>query len=401
MRATYSPSTWGMHHMSLRQGLRSFSAKGSGGSHLSLRSDDLDSVGELYPEDDFRQLILTIEATPAFLGGLGELENHGERGPVRKTSLGAHGAVTHSRERAFNDVRRTQMFPMLGREVVESEERIAILDEAFDRLLVFDAPDLDEDVERRKRLLLGFRHPDLLQRSLGFRLLALRQLVQHVGGLVHPAALSAGLRPHFLDRLPEAQRAVGDRELGRHRKSAPLQVEQQLFPGLRTLAHTVDQADQLLLALGRGTDDDQQALRSVLEPGLDVDAVGPEVDVTLGGEIALAPARMLLRPGLLEPSDGRGREPASVLAEQRDQCLIEVAGRDALQVEDRDQRFDRRAYGGRIADEKRMRSEPSPTRSRTRGQRTATGPMPVMISRAGRCPWRTSRWPPASGSFAA
>src|SRR6201987_5180913 len=89
-----------------------------------------------------------------------------------------------------------------------------------------------------------------------------------------------------------------------------------------------------------GTDDDQQALRSVLEPGLDVDAVGPEVDVTLGGEIALAPARMLLRPGLLEPSDGRGREPASVLAEQRDQCLIEVAGRDALQVEDRDQHFE-------------------------------------------------------------
>src|SRR5215471_5418290 len=38
-----------------------------------------------------------------------------------------------------------------------------------------------------------------------------------------------------------------------------------------------------------------------------------------------------------------------------------------------------------------MRSEPSPTRSRTRGQRTATGPMPVMISRSGICPWRTSR----------
>ena len=30
---------------------------------------ELDSVGELYTEDDFRQL--TIEATPAFLGGLG------------------------------------------------------------------------------------------------------------------------------------------------------------------------------------------------------------------------------------------------------------------------------------------------------------------------------------------
>src|SRR5258708_3124636 len=43
-----------------------------------------------------------------------------------------------------------------------------------------------------------------------------------------------------------------------------------------------------------------------------------------------------------------------------------------------------------------MRSEPWPTRSRTRGQRTATAPMPVMISRSGRCPCRTSRWRPSS-----
>jgi hypothetical protein len=40
------------------------------------------------------------------------------------------------------------------------------------------------------------------------------------------------------------------------------------------------------------------------------------------------------------PSDNRGRQPASVVAEQRDQRLIEVAGRDALQVEDRDQHFE-------------------------------------------------------------
>ena len=42
--------------------------------------------------------------------------------------------------------------------------------------------------------------------------------------------LAAGLRPHFVDRLPEAECAVGDREL----------------------------------ALGRGADDDQDALRGVL-----------------------------------------------------------------------------------------------------------------------------------------
>ena len=113
-------------------------------------------------------------------------------------------------------------------------------------------------------------------------MLALRQLVQHIGGLVHPATLAAGLRPNFLNRLPEAERAVGDRQLGTHRQPAPLQVEQQFPPGLRTLAHAVDQADQLLLPLGRGTDDDQETLRGLLEPGLHMDAVDPEVYVALG-----------------------------------------------------------------------------------------------------------------------
>ena len=47
---------------------------GSGGSSLILRSDDLNSIGELYTEDDFRQLVVTIEATPAFFGGLGGVE---------------------------------------------------------------------------------------------------------------------------------------------------------------------------------------------------------------------------------------------------------------------------------------------------------------------------------------
>ena len=88
---------------------------------MSLGSDDLDSVGELYTENDFRQLVMTIETAPAFLGSLGELEDHRERGLVRKTSLGAHGAVTHGGERAFDDVGRAQMFPVLGRKVVEGQ----------------------------------------------------------------------------------------------------------------------------------------------------------------------------------------------------------------------------------------------------------------------------------------
>ena len=71
---------------------------------LSLRSNDLDSVGEPYTEDDFRQLFMTIETAPASLSGLSELEDHGQRSLVRETSLRADGAVTNRCERAFNDI---------------------------------------------------------------------------------------------------------------------------------------------------------------------------------------------------------------------------------------------------------------------------------------------------------
>ena len=37
---------------------------------LRLRFDDLNSVSELYSKDDFRQLVIAIETTPAFFGGL-------------------------------------------------------------------------------------------------------------------------------------------------------------------------------------------------------------------------------------------------------------------------------------------------------------------------------------------
>jgi hypothetical protein len=47
---------------------------------LSLRSDNLDSVGELYTKNDFRQLVVAIEATPTFLGGLGERDARTRRG---------------------------------------------------------------------------------------------------------------------------------------------------------------------------------------------------------------------------------------------------------------------------------------------------------------------------------
>src|SRR5712671_2736983 len=119
-----------------------------------------------------------------------------------------------------------------------------------------------------------------------------------------------------------------------------LEVEEQLLPRSCALAHAVGEADQLLLALRCGANNDQQALRIVFQPGLNMNAVDPEIDVAFGREVALAPARVLFRPSLLETPYGRGRKPAGVLAKQRNERLLEVAGGDPLEVEDRDQHFE-------------------------------------------------------------
>jgi hypothetical protein len=49
--------------------------RAQGGSGLSLRSNDLDSISELYIDDDFRQLVL-----PTSFSSPGDLEDHGEHG---------------------------------------------------------------------------------------------------------------------------------------------------------------------------------------------------------------------------------------------------------------------------------------------------------------------------------
>jgi hypothetical protein len=64
-----------------------------------------------------------------FFSGLSKLEDHRQRGLIRETSLGSHGAVAHPRERAFDDIGRTQMLPEFGRKVIEGERCVSILDQ--------------------------------------------------------------------------------------------------------------------------------------------------------------------------------------------------------------------------------------------------------------------------------
>jgi hypothetical protein len=54
------------------------------GLRRGLLGGDLDAVGELHTLDHLWQLIVAVEAAPAFLCGLDEFEDYGERGLVRE-----------------------------------------------------------------------------------------------------------------------------------------------------------------------------------------------------------------------------------------------------------------------------------------------------------------------------
>src|SRR3954452_14435958 len=67
------------------------------------------------------------------------------------------------------------------------------------------------------------------------------------------------------------------------------------------------------------------------------------IDVALGRQIALPPVLVLVlvlvlvKPDLLQPRDGRGRQARRILAEHRRKRLLDITGRDAFQVTDWDQ----------------------------------------------------------------
>jgi hypothetical protein len=159
---------------------------GSGGGFLGWTAirlcDDLAPIGELHTLDDFWRLIVAIEAPPGLLRGVDQPEHHGERSLVREASLQPNRPVPHGGESAFDGVCGSQVVPVLGREVVEGEQRLSIFPQAFGDLVVFDGIGLDEGVERCFGVLPCLGHRDLLQCTLGFRVLALGQLIANVGG---------------------------------------------------------------------------------------------------------------------------------------------------------------------------------------------------------------------------
>lgn len=266
------------------------------------------------------------------MGRDGQLEDHGERRGVGQAALGSRRSASDSGEDALHRVRCLQMRPMLGGEIVEGQERFPILRQAIDGLVMLGSTLGLELIQRRFGVGAAFGHPNLLEVVLGGRLEGFGHLVQYVGRLVDPAPLVARGRVDLLKGLPEADRTVPRGQIRRHPEAPGLEIGEQFDPALLALAQASLEADQLLPTLRRGTDENEDALLGVLHPGLEIHAVGPDIHVGPGRQIAAPPAVMLVRPFGLEAAHRLGGERGRVRSQQSGQGLLEVATGDAAQV---------------------------------------------------------------------
>jgi hypothetical protein len=127
---------------------------------------------------------------------------------------------------------------MHGWKVVEGKQVLAVLLQALCRLGILVTVGVEERVKGLLRLVAAFSHPDLVN-ALGLRLETLGELVQHVSRLVHPTALMACLAVDFGERLPQAQSAIADGELGTDLQPLVLEPRQDLQPALLRLPEAV------------------------------------------------------------------------------------------------------------------------------------------------------------------
>ena len=106
-----------------------------------------DAVGELDPFDELWQLVLPVEPAPGRLRGLDQLEHHDDGGVVGQAAFAAGGTMADGGECALDGVAGADVLPMLGREIVERQQRLAILGQARGCLVVFRMVFGEEAVE--------------------------------------------------------------------------------------------------------------------------------------------------------------------------------------------------------------------------------------------------------------
>src|SRR5260370_1495887 len=100
--------------------------------------------------------------------------------------------------------------------------------------------------------------------------------------------------PNLVERLPEPKRPIAGGQFGSVRQAALLEIDEQFAPTLRALANPNLQADKLLAAFRRRPDQNQHAFGLILHPGLQINAVRPDIDVASGANAPLFPTPLPL-----------------------------------------------------------------------------------------------------------
>ena len=132
-----------------------------------------DSINEWNSSDDVGQVFGTVQQSPSLRSRFHELIDHRQAGSAGAVALGLAVPQPHGGERALDGVGGPQVNPVLGREVVERQEHVAIFLQAFDRFGVLGTIRFQEGVEGLLGLHLLLGHPDLMELLLGRTLQAL------------------------------------------------------------------------------------------------------------------------------------------------------------------------------------------------------------------------------------
>src|SRR5512133_3349922 len=117
--------------------------------------------------------------------------------------------------------------PVLGGKI---EERLAILRQAGDRLVVLGAVFVGEPVDRGLGRRACWRAVDLAEVRLHVDLNRESDLVQHVGGLVNPTALVPGPWKALPARLPYAEPSLALGLVRRALEPPPLVLPEEIKP---------------------------------------------------------------------------------------------------------------------------------------------------------------------------
>src|SRR5713101_8550700 len=156
---------------------------------------------------------------------------------------------------------------------------------------------------------------------------------------MHPASLVPCSGKDLVERLPEAECTVTNGDFRSDLQSPSFHIDEKFAPALRAFPNANLETDEFLLALRRSPDQHQHAFAVVFHASLQKYTVGPHIQVSARRQIPLLPMPVLALPLRRQTGNHRRRQVRRILAQQRRQCLLEVSGRDATQIKNRQKRI--------------------------------------------------------------